>query len=104
MSQRPPRPAGTPWVSPYLTVKDADAAIAFYQQAFGFETRMAIPGPDGKTGHAEMTWKDGLIMLGAENPSSCSNKSPATLAISSPVTLYVYCDDVDALFTRATAA
>jgi hypothetical protein len=37
MSQRPPRPQGCPWLTPYLVVRDADAAIEFYQKAFGFE-------------------------------------------------------------------
>jgi hypothetical protein len=27
MAVRPPRPAATPWLSPYLTVKDSDAAL-----------------------------------------------------------------------------
>src|SRR5262249_36890158 len=34
MSKRPPRPQGFPWLIPYLIVKDADAAIEFYQKAF----------------------------------------------------------------------
>ena len=29
MSKRPAKPADYPWVMPYLTVKDADAALAF---------------------------------------------------------------------------
>jgi uncharacterized glyoxalase superfamily protein PhnB len=103
MSKRPPRPAGFPWLSPYLTVTDADAAIAFYQRAFGFEKRMSIPGPDGKTGHVEMTWKDSVIMFGPECPHSPS-KAPASLGVPSPVGLYLYCEDVDALYKRATAA
>jgi PhnB protein len=103
MSQRPPCPAGFPWVSPYLSVKDADAAIDFYQRAFGFEKRMAMPGPNGKTAHAEMTWKDGVIMLGPEGPNHPC-KAPVTLGIQSPISLYVYCEDVDAQFARATAA
>ena len=104
MSKRPPRPAGTPWLTPYLTVRDADAAIDFYCRAFGFEKRFAMPGPNGKTGHAELTWRDGLVMLGPECPQAPNTKAPATTGTPSPVSLYVYCDDVDALYRRATAA
>jgi len=104
MSKRPARPPGTPWLSPYLTVKDADAALGFYQRAFGFEKRFAFPGPDGRTNHAEMVWQDALIMFGPEGSSGCEAKAPATSAIDSPVHLYVYCDDVDALYARATKA
>ncbi len=102
MSQRPARPEGMPWLSPYLTVKDSDAALEFYRRAFGFETRHAVPGPDGRTMHAEVTWRDAVIMLGPEG--SCDTRSPATSGTPSPVQLYVYCDDVDALFARATEA
>lgn len=107
MSKRPPRPHNCPWLTPYLVVKDSDAAIAFYEKAFGFEKRMAMPSPDGKTGHAEMTYRDSLIMFGrvSSQPSSdCPYKPPAMTQVVSPISLYVYCDDVDALFARATAA
>jgi uncharacterized glyoxalase superfamily protein PhnB len=103
MPQRSPRPAETPWLSPYLTVKDADATIEFYQRAFGFKKRMSMPGPDGKTGHVEMLWKDSLIMFGPEGPNTPC-KTPLTLGVKSPIALYLYCEDVDALFARATAA
>lgn len=106
MSKRPARPAGVPWLIPYLTVKDADAALDFYQRAFGFEKRMAIPGPDGRTKHAEVAWKEAVLMFGPETEGNdaCKAKSPATTGIDAPVGLYVYCDDVDALYARATKA
>jgi PhnB protein len=90
------------WVSPYLTVKDAEAAIAFYTKAFGFDTRSVMPGPDGKPIHAELVHKDSLVMLGPECPQS-NTRSPLTLGGAS-ITLYVYVENVDALFERATAA
>ena len=103
-SQRPARPEGMPWLSPYLTVRDASAAIAFYEKAFGFKTKNVMPGPDGKPGHVEMSWKDALIMLASEGAFGGTCKAPATSGALSPVTLYVYCDDVDALHAKATAA
>src|SRR5262245_60584389 len=103
MPKRPPRPPMTPWLIPYLLVKDADAALDFYQRAFGFEKKMAMPGPNGKTAHAEMIWRDAAIMFGPEG-AGCPGKAPATSGVYPPVGLYVYVDDVDALFARATAA
>ena len=67
MANRPAKPANMPWMLPALTVKDADAAVAFYQKAFGFDKRFSMPGPDGRTMHAEVSWHDGVIMLGPEN-------------------------------------
>jgi uncharacterized glyoxalase superfamily protein PhnB len=105
MSKRPAKPAGMSWVAPYLTVKDADKAIDFYQRAFGFEKKFAMPGPQGKTGHAELTYKDGNIMLGPEQErGDCPARAPATSGVATPVSIYLYCDDVDALFARATGA
>ena len=91
-------------MSPYLAVKDAGAAADFYERAFGFEKRMQMPGPDGKPGHTEMGYRDALIMFGPETAGDGKCKSPASLGVNSPVTLYVYCDDVDAAFQRAVAA
>ena len=103
MSKRPAKPADYPWVMPYLTVKDADAALAFYQKAFGCEKKMAMPGPDGKIMHAEVVWRDGVVMFGPESPQN-QCKAPTTLGIRPPVGLYIYVDDVDSLFKRATSA
>jgi PhnB protein len=103
MSNRPAKPGNMPWLTPCLTVKDADAAAAFYEKAFGFEKRFSLPGPDGRTGHAEIAWRDGLVMIGPEcAKEKC--KSPATTGQRPSSSIYVYCDDVAALFQRATAA
>jgi len=104
MAKRPPCPPGFPWLSPYLTVKDSDKSLDFYQQAFGFEKRMAMPMPDGRTGHAEMNYRGAVIMLSPEGAYGGSCMSPASSGHPTPVGLYVYCDDVDALYKRATAA
>lgn len=98
------KPCGSPWIMPYLTVKDAGASLAFYESAFGFARRGVKEGPDGTIVHASMAWQDGVIMFGPEGAYGGLARSPATLGIASPVGLYVYCEDVDALFDRAIAA
>ena len=103
MANRPAKPANMPWMTQCLTVKDVDASIAFYQKAFGFEKRFTMPGPDGRSMHGEVAWHDGLCMLGPEN-ESCPSKSPATTGARPSSGVYVYCEDVDALFKRATSA
>jgi PhnB protein len=103
MSKRPAKPSNMPWLTPCLTVKDPDAAVAFYEKAFGFEKRFSMPGPDGRTAHAEVAWRDCLVMLGPESATEPC-KSPATSGVRPSSSLYLYCDDVDALFQRAKAA
>jgi PhnB protein len=103
MNARPAKPENMPWLTPCLTVKDVDASVEFYQKAFGFEKHFSLPGPGGRTIHAEVGWRDAVVMLGPED-SDGPCKSPATSGARPSSTLYIYCDDVDALFRRATAA
>lgn len=93
---------GMPWITPYLIVKDPAAAIAFYEKAFGFTTRFKHTSPDGKIQHAEVAHNTGVLMLGPEN---CEHqcKAPSTLS-GSPVSLYVYVENVDAVTENAKNA
>ena len=54
--------------STMLTVTDMNAAINFYQKAFGFTKRGVMKGPDGKPMHAELKLRDTVLMLGPECP------------------------------------
>ena len=104
MANRPAKPDNMPWLTPHLTVRTLEAAIDFYQRAFGFECRFSLPGPDGKLGHAELTFRDAVIMLGPECGYGGTTKAPVSGGFESPVGLFIYCDDVDAMCRRASAA
>jgi PhnB protein len=78
--------------------------MAFYEKAFGFTKHFAVPDDTGKTMHGEMKYQDIVIMMSPEGNNGCPVRSPATSNVPSPVGLYVYCDDVDALCKRAEAA
>jgi PhnB protein len=95
-------PDGFHAITPYLSVKDAIAAIRFYQQVFGAKEIGRISMPDGSVGHAELRVGDSTIMLAEEMPV-WGNKSPATLG-GSPVGIALYVNDVDAVFRRALDA
>jgi uncharacterized glyoxalase superfamily protein PhnB len=104
MSKRPPRPAKTPWLSPYLIVKDAAKALEFYHRAFGFARKTAVPAPDGRITHAEMTWQEARIILASEGVDQHLGEPPARSGVVPPVGLYMYCDDVDDFYARAVKA
>lgn len=106
MSDRPAKPPHAPRLSPYLTVRDPDAALAFYQKAFGFsvnETTL-MKGPDGQILHGEMNFHDATIMLAPEGAWGGTCQAPASSGTEVPIGLYLYCDDPDAIHTRAVAA
>jgi PhnB protein len=95
-----PIPAGYHSVTPYLMVRDAARAIAFYRDAFGAKEVMRFDGPNGKIAHAEVTIGDSHVMLADESPEFAG---PQTLG-GAGVSLMLYVDDVDATFARAVAA
>jgi PhnB protein len=89
-------------VTAMLTVADIEKTYEFCQKAFGFEGRGVMNGPDGKSMHAELKLRDSVLMLGPENPAWQAS-SAKTLG-NTPVTLYVYVDDVDKVATQAANA
>ena len=95
-------PKGFHAITPYLAIKDAKAAIAFYQQVFGAKEVGRITMPGDTVGHAELQIGDSKIMLAEEMPE-WGNKSPATLG-GSPVAIALYVADVDAVYQRALDA
>lgn len=98
MVQNPPE--GYARVTPYLLYHDCDAAIEFLTKAFGFTEKVRMPGPDGKTGHAELELEGGIVMLG--NPGG-DYKNPNELGGRTQTT-YIYVDDVDTHYEAAKAA
>ncbi|MCP3722150.1 VOC family protein [Paraburkholderia sp. CNPSo 3272] len=99
-----PRPAGVPWLTPYLTVRDARASMDFYRAALGFAVRDSVED-DGAVMHVEMTYHDQLIVMfapeGAFGSTAHTPKSAQTVA---PQSFYLYVDDVDAVYARALEA
>ena len=61
-------PAGRITVTAYLIVKNANAAIDFYQRAFGAVEISRIIGDDGRIGFAELQIGDARLMLSDEYP------------------------------------
>ena len=98
------RPAGVPWLTPYLTVHDARAAIAFFEAAFGFEVRDSVQD-DGVVMHVEMVYQGQLIVMFApEGAFGSTAKTPKSAGAIAPQSFYIYVDDVDAVYARALVA
>ena len=99
MAQTPPE--GCQRILPYLSYANAPAAIDFLCSAFGFEESFRYPMPDGKVGHAELSYEGNKVMLASTFEGF--GESPLKL---SGVHTFVFCwvDDVDAHFARAREA
>lgn len=92
--------------TPAVFYKDPMAALAFLQQAFGFETSMLIepPADDPTSMHAEMNLAGhGRLMVGAE--WAAYTRSPASVGGVNTANVHVDLEtDVDAHCARARAA
>jgi PhnB protein len=102
MSNAKPIPDGFHTLTPYLVVDGAAAAIDFYKRAFGARELGRMPGPNGKIMHADLQIGNSRLMLADEMPQSGA-KSPKALG-GSPITLFVYVENVDIIFNQALAA
>src|SRR5690242_4539014 len=98
-------------LNPYLTVKGAADAIAFYQKAFGAKENHRMPAQDGKrVMHADLSINGGTVMLSDEFPEYSEHGgavlaptagNPAGVAIALH---YAAPAEVDAAYKRAIDA
>jgi uncharacterized glyoxalase superfamily protein PhnB len=102
-------PEGWPRISSALFYDDAAQAIDWLCKAFDFEVRLKIEGEGGRIEHSELTYGDGLIMVGSTGgrsdraiPLPC--RSPRSLDGANTQTLCVCVDDADAHCARARNA
>jgi uncharacterized glyoxalase superfamily protein PhnB len=82
---------------------DPAAAIDWLCTAFGFEVRLKIEGDDGDIVHSELTYAEGLIMVGgtgrrdtAKEAWQAHQVSPRSISGGNTQSLCMFVDDVDA--------
>jgi PhnB protein len=95
-------PAGYHTLTPYLTVKDGNRAMKFYEQALGAKEIMRFAGPEGRIMHAEMKIGDSPFMLSEEFPEMGA-KSPQSLG-GTTGSIMIYIENVDEAYPRAIKA
>ena len=100
-----PPPKDWPRISSAGYYEDAPAAIDWLCRAFGFEVRVKIEGEGGSIEHSELTYGEGLIMVGqaglAHKPSF--RQSPRSLGGGNTQNMMIYVDDADAHCEHARA-
>jgi PhnB protein len=88
------RPAGLRAVTPYLHPRGAENLIDFLKNAFGAEEAARFQSPDGVIQNAKVGIGDSVIEMGEAH----GEWQPM------PAAIYVYVEDVDALYQRALRA
>jgi PhnB protein len=89
-------------VFPYLRVKGAPAAIAFYKNVFGASERFRLAEPDGRIGHIELDLGNIVLMVSEEFPEYgiLAPQAPGTTGMA----IHLHVDNADELAARAVAA
>ena len=102
-------PSGWPRISSSLYYRDASRMIDWLCDAFGFEVRLKVEGDGGSIVHSELTYGEGVIMVGQERSGAAAArfgvdlKSPLSAGCNTQ-SMMIYVDDADAHCARARAA
>jgi PhnB protein len=97
-------------IMPFLNIEGVVDAVEFYRRVFGADVLMRDEEPSGIVSHAMLKMGDTTVML--SDPTSADVKQNDVHGLSraprsyggSPVHLYIYVADVDAVFKRAIDA
>lgn len=88
-----------PDIQPVLRYEDGPRAIGWLKSVLGFSENLVVPGADGETAHAQLTFGNGMIMLGGGRKADDSN--PWSSERSG---IYVVVENIDSHYERARAA
>jgi len=95
-------------VIPVLRYREASAAIEWLCEAFGFEKNLVVPNEDGTIAHAQLSFGNGMIMLGSvpknETDFGRLMKQPDEIGGAETQSSYVIVEDADAAYARAKAS
>jgi PhnB protein len=89
-------------ITPHIVVQGADAAAAFYRDAFGAEEIERIPTPDGRLMSLQLRLGDTLLHLADEFPEMDVLAPPSIGGTA--VVLALEVADAEAAFAQAIAA
>jgi uncharacterized glyoxalase superfamily protein PhnB len=92
-------------VIPTMRYEDGAAAIDWLCRAFGFEKHLVVPGERGTILHAQLSFGNGMIMLGSARDDDFGSlqKTPRQVGGIGTQSAYVIVDDADAHYARAVA-
>ena len=91
---------------PCLRYHDAPAAIDWLCKAFGFEKQLVVPDSDGGIAHAQLSYGNGMIMLGSVVDSEYGRlmKQPGEIGNANTQSCYLVVSDADAVYRSAREA
>ena len=103
-----PVPADWSRFSSAAFYQDAAAAIDWLCRAFGFEVRLRVEDDEGRIVHSELTYGEGILMVGQEDAQHERSwkrlmRSPRSLDGACTQSIMFFVDDADAHCAHARA-
>jgi uncharacterized glyoxalase superfamily protein PhnB len=96
----------TTTIIPTLRYRDAGTAIDWLCHAFGFEKHLVVPGENNTVAHAQLTFGNGMIMLGSARHDEYGHlvRPPQDAEAACTQSPYIIIADADVHYRRAVAA
>jgi uncharacterized glyoxalase superfamily protein PhnB len=93
-------------VIPALRYRDANAAVRYLCEVLGFEKHAVYEGSEGTIMHAELSFGNGMIMLGSvvDTPFGKNISQPDDIGHRETQSPYLVVADADAVYARAKKA
>lgn len=94
-------------IIPALRYRKAPEAIEWLCRAFGFEKQLVVPGENGSIAHAQLTYGNGMVMLGSTDHQSEFGRliaQPDEIGNRETQSCCLIVADADAHYARAKAA
>ena len=85
-------------IIPTIRYKDCPVAIDWLQRAFRFEAHFIVPGESGEVLHAQLTFRESMIMLGSAHDDDDFGKlhaAPSEVAGKNTSSFYMVVEDAD---------
>lgn len=93
-------------IIPAMQYKNAQTAMDWLCNAFGFEKHLVVPGENGSIAHAQLTYGNSMIMLGSENDNEYGKliRTPKDFNGFNTQAPYIIIEEIDEHYQRAIAA
>lgn len=96
-------------IIPCLRYRDAPRMIEWLCDTFGFKKHLVVPNEDGAIAHAELSFGNGMIMLGSirdgeETAFARLTRQPNDIGGAETQSPYLVVENADEIYARAKAA
>ncbi|AKU22362.1 MULTISPECIES: VOC family protein [unclassified Massilia] len=93
-------------IMPCMRYRDAPGAIDWLCSTLGFEASLVVPNEDGSIAHAQLSYGNGMVMLGSIFDTEYGRlmKQPGEIGMAVTQSAYLVVNNADEVYERALRA